>query len=108
MSTIKLNGKNFPIKKIDFAALGALEELGVTIAVLKEPQKYYFKMITALVAFTEDITRDEATKEIELHLENGGAFTDFQPLIESIGDSDFFQKMARRAEMNEQPTTGQK
>ena len=108
MTTIKLNGKNFPIKKINFVAMVALEELGVTIAVLKEPHKYYFKTIMALVAFTEDITLDAAAAEIENHLENGGAFTDFQPLIESIGDSDFFQKMARRAEMNEQPTTEQK
>ena len=97
MTNVTINGKTFAVKKIDFAALVALEDVGLTPAIFAEPQKHSFRLISSLVAYTEDITAEEANAEIENHLLNGGTFDDFTPLIESLEKSDFFTRLAQRA-----------
>lgn len=98
MTNITINGKTFAVKKIDFAALVALEDVGLSPAILAKPQNHSFRLISSLVAYTENITAEEANAEIEKHLLNGGSFDDFSPLIESFEKSDFFTRLAQRAE----------
>lgn len=90
MNKVKINGKEYQLKNIDFGAMCELEELGFDI---KNVEKKSFSTIRALVAFTMGVSIEKAGQEIEEHLANGGKFDDFAPISQSFSESDFFTKL---------------
>lgn len=95
MGIIKINGKEYKIKEINFGALRELEKVGFNINTLKNLTENYWGALSSLVAFTIDDKQEVADKEIESHIANGGSIDDFAPLFDSITDSDFFRNLSK-------------
>ena len=93
MNKITINGKEYAIKPIDFNAICASEDKGLS---LQDAAKQSMKTVRALVALVMDCDMDKAGKEIDQHLANGGKFSDFAVLIENLTDSDFFRNISRQ------------
>ena len=87
----KINGKEYNSKRFDFAGLVKFEECGVGIKDLQKVSKP-MALIVGLVAWIADLDKDDAIKEVNEHIENGGRLQDILKIMESIKDSDFFQK----------------
>ena len=92
MEKIKINEKEYELRKIDFNAVCELEDLGMSIVDIKNKT---FSSIRALVAFVERCDLDKAGKEVEAHLTNGGKVNDFTSLFEMVSKSDFFRNLSK-------------
>lgn len=92
MEKIKINEKEYELRKIDFNAVCELEDLGMSIVDIKNKT---FSSIRALVAFVERCDFDKAGKEVEAHLTSGGKVNDFTPLFEMVSKSDFFRNLSK-------------
>lgn len=95
---LSLNGKDYEIStKINFGSIVEMEEYGVDLMALGN-NKQTFTQIRNITAFFLKISIEEATKEINEHLENGGKLKDLFVLFEVLANSDFFQKLAATQE----------
>lgn len=92
MEKIKINEKEYELRKIDFNAVCELEDLG--FSPLKIGDKS-FSSIRALVAFIAKCDIFKASKEIENHIAKGGKLDDFYPLITMVTNSDFFRNLSK-------------
>ena len=103
MKKITINSKDYKLNKaIDFNGICELEELGLN---LTEFRKNKMGGIRALLAYFGDISADEAGQEIMGHLKNGGSFGEFEPLINCLVESDFFQATRQPSAEEETPTS---
>ena len=64
---IIINGKNYTLKEIDFTGICTLEELGFSIAEVKNRT---FSTYRACFAFHANLDLVSAGKEIELHIKS--------------------------------------
>lgn len=87
----KINGKEYNSKRFDFEALVKFEECGVGLKDLQKVSKP-MTLIVGLVAWIADLDKDDAIKEVNEHIENGGQLQEILKILESIKDSDFFLK----------------
>lgn len=88
---VTVNSKDYKLDKIravDFNGMCELEENGLSITDLKRTN---LTAIRALLAYSGEMTADEAGAEIMAHLKNGGTINDLAPLITAFTESDFFQ-----------------
>lgn len=93
MKKFILNGKEYEInEKVDFGTICDMEEADVDLLSLGSGKKT-FSQIRNLIAYFTGLTKEEANKEIEEHLSNGGQLDQVADLINVIAESDFFQKM---------------
>lgn len=90
MKKVKINGKEFSIKKIDFNAMCELEELGLDTVRAGQKTLSTFR---ALVAWVMGIDSEEAGVELTNHFKNGGKVDDLLVLQEALQDSDFFKSL---------------
>lgn len=93
--TYTINGKEYKSKRFDFSALVKLEECGVSMSDFQKITKP-LTLIVAVCAWIMDCDKETATKEINSHLENGGTLEDCTKILESLKDSDFFQKAMKQ------------
>lgn len=93
---IIINSKDYKLKEIDFNAVCELGKLGLRITD-KDCLNDTFNVIRSSFAFHSGLQLDLAGKELEEHLMNGGSFDDFTPLIETLGNSDFFTMLAKNS-----------
>lgn len=87
----KINGQEYDSKRFDFEALLKFEECGLGFKDLKKVKKP-MALIVGLVAWIADLDKDDAIQEVNEHIENGGKLQDILKIMESIKESDFFQK----------------
>lgn len=93
MKKFILNGKEYEVnEKITFGTICDMEESGVDLIALSNGGKT-LSQIRNIVAYFTGLSKDEASEEIEKHLENGGTLESVAELIGFIANSDFFQKM---------------
>lgn len=92
MNTVMINNKVVVIKNIDFSAICELEDLGLDVSKVGSKT---FSSVRSAVAFHMGISLDDAGKEIENHIKNGGKLDALVPLLEAIVESDFFQALAQ-------------
>lgn len=92
-NSIIINSKEYKVPKFDFEAICELEDLGLDFTSI---QSKSFSSIRTLVAYVLKTDVKEASKVIEQHIVNGGEITDFTPLLEALGKSDFFQAQAKK------------
>ena len=86
-----VNGKSYKAKEFDFNLLCDLEELGIS---LDDIDKRPMSLIRTYLSFCAGITKEQAGKEIEEHLENGGKFDDVVNVMsEQINNSGFFRSL---------------
>lgn len=94
MKYFTLNGKKVEEKELSFNAVCDFEDMGVDI---RELNGKPLSLTRAYIAYAEGITLEEAGKEIESHIVNGG---DMKGVMEAISsafrDSDFFRQTAER------------
>lgn len=97
-NSVNVNNKSIIVKPIDFEAICALEDLGFDIANVR---KKLFGSYRCVLAYNADISLEEASKEIENHIKNGGKLNDLYPFVEAILNSDFFKSMLANSENKE-------
>lgn len=88
---IKINGKTYKLKEVDFNGICVLEDLGFSAAEIKNKT---FSSMRACFAYHAGLDLVTASKEIEEHFKNKGKFEDFAPFIEKVVNSDFFQNLS--------------
>ena len=83
-----VNGKSYRAKEFDFNFLCDLEDQNLS---LEDIDKKPMSLIRSYLAFSADITKEQAGIEIEKHLENGGKFNDIVEIMgQQMQDSGFF------------------
>lgn len=91
---ITVNGKSYQAKEVDFNFICRLELDGIEFSKI---DKNYMNLIKSYVAYCMNIDTEDAGKEIEQHLINGGSFNDFNDIItQKMEDSDFFRALGQK------------
>lgn len=100
-----VNGKTYKAREFDFNFLCDLEDQNLS---LEDIDKKPMNLIRAYLAFSAGITKEEAGKEIEAHLESGGKFNDVVDVMShQMQDSGFFRSISKDKE-EEASTTSTK
>lgn len=92
---VTINKKAYGVKPVTFNAICELEELGLSLATLKDFKKNVFGTYRACFAFHSGLPVEVAGEEMGEHLCNGGTLDDFQPFFEAVLESDFFKRLAK-------------
>lgn len=100
MKKFKINGKNIESKEFNFNLICDMEDLGFSIAdIAKKPTS----AVRAYLALCMDISLDEAGKEIEEHMINGGTLNSLMSAMSyEMKASDFFQALSKGATASNQ------
>lgn len=88
---MKINGKEYKIPEITFNVVCDLEDLGISLA---EFQKKPIGAIRGFVALAMKGDLEQAGKELEQHIINGGNFEEITKEVgDAIQESDFFRSL---------------
>ena len=91
-----VNGKSYKAKEFDFNFMCDLEDQNLS---LEDIDKKPMSLIRAYLAFSAGITKEDAGKEIEAHLVNGGKFNDVVEIMSAqMQDSGFFRSFRESKE----------
>ena len=86
-----INGKRYKAKPFDFNTVCDLEDNGVSLA---EMAKKPMSMARAYFSLCYRGTKEDAGKEIQEHVINGGNFTDlYEAMGAEMNESGFFQAL---------------
>lgn len=98
-----INNKQYRAREFDFNFLCDLEEQNLS---LEDIDKKPMSLIRAYLAFSANITKEQAGAEIEAHLENGGAFNDVVDVMSAqMQDSGFFRSINKETTQEEGATS---
>lgn len=98
-----VNGKSYRAKEFDFNFLCDLEDQNLS---LEDIDKKPMSLIRSYLAFSANISKEEAGKEIEAHLEGGGKFNDIVEIMsEQMQDSGFFRSISKDKEEDASATS---
>ena len=101
-----VNGKSYKAKEFDFNLLCDLEDQGLS---LEDIDKKPMSLIRTYLAFCGGITKEQAGKEIEAHIGNGGKFNDVvEAMSEQMNNSGFFRSLQQTDEKTEGTETSPK
>lgn len=92
---VTINKKAYGVKPVTFNAICELEDLGLSFVDLKDFKKNVFSTYRACFAFHSGLPLEVAGEEMAEHLCNGGKLEDFQPFLEAVLESDFFNRLAK-------------
>ena len=91
-----VNNKTYKAKEFDFNFLCDLEDQNLS---LEDIDKKPMSLIRSYLAFSANITKEQAGVEIEKHLENGGKFNDIVEIMgQQMQDSGFFRSLNKGEE----------
>lgn len=93
MVSVIINGKEIVARPATFKTLVDFEKMGFNITKMGDMP---FSAMAAVVAYYANWSFDRACDEIEHHIENGGTFDDFEPLLKAITESSFFRNRAEQ------------
>ena len=98
-----VNEKSYKAKEFDFNFLCDLEDQNLS---LEDIDKKPMSLIRSYLAFSAGMTKEEAGKEIEKHLVNGGKFNDIVEIMsEMMQESGFFRSLNKETEKGESETS---
>ena len=98
-----VNDKRYTAKEFDFNLLCDLEEQGLS---LEDIDKKPMSLIRTYLAFCGNISKEEAGKEIEKHLINGGKFNDVvEAMSQQMQESGFFRAIGQTSEEEDAETS---
>ena len=98
-----VNGKTYHAKEFDFNFLCDLEDQNLS---LEDIDKKPMSLIRSYLAFSANITKEQAGVEIEKHLENGGKFNDIVEIMgQQMQDSGFFRSLNKGTEEEDGATS---
>lgn len=102
MNTFTINGKKYTAPKFDFNTVCYFEEAGISLA---EGRKKPSALIRAYFAILFDGDKEEAGKELEAHMVNGGTFDEMMTaMTKEMNESDFFQKITEKTNSKKKQT----
>lgn len=105
MNIIKVNGKEYKSAGITFNTVCELEDNGIVLADMARKQTTFIRAYFAICA---NLTVEEAGKELEQHLINGGNFNEIiETVSKEVSESDFFRALTKTVEA-EAPTVQEK
>ena len=100
-----VNDKRYTAKEFDFNLLCDLEEQGLS---LEDIDKKPMSLIRTYLAFCGNISKEEAGKEIEKHLINGGKFNDVvEAMSQQMQESGFFRAIGQTSEEEDAETSSE-
>jgi hypothetical protein len=98
MSIVKINNKPYEVPELNFAHSKKLEQYGVPLRRLIDPD-LMFTITSAFVAIVTGTIPAEADFLIEQHILGGGTIEDiYGAYIQAITDSHFFKKLLETQE----------
>lgn len=98
-----VNGKTYKSAEFTFNTICQLEAMGLSIENITSMP---MSMIRGYFAISAKIPVDEAGKEMEQHIVNGGDLNDIGSVMSAqIEDSGFFQTLSRKVETTETAET---
>lgn len=93
MNTVTINGKEYQIPKVDFEAICELEENGVYLLNMDQKNPKLATMIRGLVAWIMGVSSEEASQEIQAHIQNGGDLVGIMTSVtQAVQNSGFFKR----------------
>ena len=93
MNTVTINGKEYQIPKVDFEAICELEENGVYLLNMDQKNPKLATMIRGLVAWIMGVSSEEASQEIQAHIQNGGDLVGIMTSVtQAVQNSGFFRR----------------
>ena len=91
-----INNVRYAAKPFNFNTVCDLEDNGVA---LSEMSKKPMSMVRAYFALCFNGSKEDAGKEIEAHVKNGGNFNDIYKVMgDEMTESDFFQALSKTEE----------
>ena len=101
-----INGKRYKAPEFTFNTVCDFEEAGIS---LSEAKKKPTSMIRMYFALLFDGDKDEAGKELEQHMMNGGTFEELtDAMVKEMNDSRFFQAISKKSEETDPETAVEK
>ena len=101
MNSVTINGREYDIPKVDFDAICALEENGVYLLNMDQKNPKLATMIRGLVAWIMDVSNEEASREIQAHLVNGGDLVGIMTSVtQAVQNSGFFRQSGEEVPQN--------
>ena len=98
MNIVKINNKPYEVPELNFAHSKKLEQYGVPLRRLIDPD-LMFTIVSAFVAVVTGTIPAEADYLIEQHILGGGTIEDiYGAYIQAITDSHFFKKLLETQE----------
>lgn len=99
MESLKINGKSYPARELDFNFICDLAENGIGI---DELAKKIIPAVRVYAAFCMGTTTDIAGEELNQHVINGGKLNDLVDMFSKKAESsDFFQALGKNTEEQE-------
>lgn len=97
MNSVTINGRQYEIPEITFDAICELEESGVYLLNMDRKNPKIATMIRGLVAWITRLDPEDASKEIQAHIENGGNIMDILTGVTSaLNSSGFFKRNGKQ------------
>ena len=104
MSSVNINGKTYDVPKLDFDTVCQLEENGISLLAMNDKNPKIATMLRAFTAWIIGCSPQQASAEIQAHLEAGGNITDLLTAITSaLNDSGFSRGNRRNQNVREFP-----
>lgn len=109
MSSVTINGKKYEVPKLDFDTVCQLEENGISLLAMNDRNPKIATMLRAFTAWIIGCSPQQASVEIQSHLEAGGNITDLLTAITSaLNDSGFSRGNRQNQNVREFPDHRQK
>lgn len=103
IKTFEVNKKIYEAKDFNFNLLCDLEEQGLS---LDEIERKPMSLVRIYFMFCARLSKEDAGKEIEAHIEQGGEFNDIVSIIsEKMQESGFFRSLNKKTEEGEDETS---
>jgi hypothetical protein len=95
MTSFKLNGKDYKIKKYDFNAMVRLQQLGFVFQKEENDNDNSFANLRAIIAYNTGMSSAKAGDEIQQHLNKTGAkgLQKLYLIMSTLEQSDFFKSL---------------
>lgn len=99
VNRFNVNGVTYTAKPFSFMTMVNLNKAGIPLAKFGTME---LALINAYFAICADLDEEEAAKEIEAHVINGGELSDISnAMSKEMEESDFFRSISSRAQKNE-------
>lgn len=96
MKEFEINGKRYRSKIVDFNMICDLEDMGISIENIGTKN---MSLVRGYFGLCAGIDRENAGREIQEHLKNGGKIDEFSDVLKyEFENSEFFQSLREGAE----------
>lgn len=104
MSSVTINNRKYDVPKLDFDTVCQLEENGISLLAMNERNPKIATMLRAFTAWIIGCSPQQASAEIQAHLEGGGNITDLLSTItDALNDSGFSKGNRQNQNVREFP-----